>query len=159
MDASDHKTCTICLEQIDDLTKASFLPCFHAFHQQCFNDYIVDKIKQKKNITCPVCRVSHFAYGDRNYSFIMSELCITVDAPSSSRATTLHNNFVYEASPRQPNNDIVPIGATAITIPSQPTSLRKLDGHFIWYHYRYYIVTAIVIGILVLVLYMTLTTS
>jgi len=43
------KKCTICLEDI--LTDIEFLPCTHAFHQECIAGWV------SSNPTCPICKI------------------------------------------------------------------------------------------------------
>jgi hypothetical protein len=167
-----QSTCTICLEAIEDMGKASFLPCFHGFHQPCFDDYISDKIQMKRDITCPVCRKVHFTYGDRNYSYIVGQLgCAT-----NTQSANLCNNFIFEA-PRSPTRRRVDIPSTdmsntlntsntshtsvTINIPTLPTARdeAKIDTQMLWYRYRYYVVFVVIICVLVFVLCMIVKTS
>ena len=43
------KKCTICLEDI--LTDIEFLPCAHAFHQECIAGWV------SSHPTCPICKI------------------------------------------------------------------------------------------------------
>ena len=169
----NQSTCTICLEGIEDMGKASFLPCFHGFHQTCFDDYITDKIHMKRDINCPVCRIVHFTYGDRNYSYIAGQLGRTTSTQMTPNQTTTCNNFVFEA-PRSPKRrraeiDSLPTSNTSntsstsvtINIPTLPMVRDevKIDTQMLWYKYRYYVVFVIIVCVLVFVLCMIVKTS
>lgn len=154
-----QSTCTICLEAIEDLGKASFLPCFHGFHQPCFDSYITDKIQMKRDITCPVCRIVHFTYGDSNYSYIVGQLGCSTNTQSTS-----YNNFIFEP-PRSPTRRRVETNTSntsnvsiTIDIPIVPEEVKK-DTHILWYRYRYYVVFVILVCVLVFVLCMVVKTS
>jgi hypothetical protein len=49
MDDLNLKKCTICLEDI--LTDIEFLPCAHAFHQECIAGWV------SSHPTCPICKI------------------------------------------------------------------------------------------------------
>lgn len=168
MASEDHQpTCTICLEGIDNIGKASFFPCFHGFHQSCFDDYIKDKIEKKRDINCPVCRIIHFEYGDKNYSYIVGQLDCEVTGKTPRHTTTTCNNFIFE-SPRSPSRRRVetPIATSicpsvTINIPSPqcPRDEVKMEAQKVWYRFRYYIVFIVIVCVLVFVLCMIVKTS
>jgi hypothetical protein len=145
-----HKSCSICLEDMDG--KASFLPCFHGFHHKCFHSYITDKISMKRDINCPVCRAVHFAYGDKNYSYIMNELYVPKED------TTLGNSLC-----RTPTNKMTDVASVVIDIkPSQTITenssqiANDVDFETIWLKYRYYIILVMLLCVLAFVMYMIL---
>lgn len=165
--ASQHQsTCTICLEGIDDMGKASFLPCFHGFHQPCFNEYVTDKIQTKRDICCPVCRIVHFTYGDRNYTYIMNELCHETNKVCA-RPTAMNSNFIFESSgghtrrrTETPSGPSVSITIPTLSSVDQTTRQTvKWDPQTVWYKYRYYIVFVIILCVFVFVVLMIIKTT
>ena len=48
--------CTICFESIMKDEKVCILDCGHMFHQDCISSWVNTKLKEKRKITCPVCR-------------------------------------------------------------------------------------------------------
>ena len=144
--AAEQHSCAICLELMEDMGKASFLPCFHCFHQHCFNDYVIHKIKQSSDIMCPVCRVSHFKHGDSNYAFIMNELCICVDDEMPATLPVVHNSFVLDASRNDWQPHIVVNMQQRSTDNGISTKSRISD--VLWLRYKYCIITLIVICML-----------
>lgn len=94
---NDHEsaeTCTICLEEIQNTQRKSFFPCFHAFHQECMDEYLISKIHGKKDISCPLCREVHFKYGDINYMYVMQEL--KVSSGNQNNMINVYNNTTYD---------------------------------------------------------------
>lgn len=163
MAEENQSTCSICLEDMDNIGKTSFLPCFHGFHQPCFNSYVANKIQMKRDVSCPVCRVVHFNYGDKNYTYIMNEL----------GHEKVCNNFIFESSgvharrkTEPPTGQSAPV-SVSITIPfqsieqntRQPINGRQWDAQTMWYKYRYYIVTILIVCVLVFAIMMTIKTS
>lgn len=179
----ENKACVICLEDMSHLANASYLPCFHGFHQDCFHHYITDKIKTKKNITCPVCRAEHFVYGHKNYVFIMNELGLSPD--EDNRITTspdlqvgsfgepflpgrVYTNMIFDTNTNNINPNYprdMAISDTVIHIPirSPIRSPRRRQNisklHTIWFHYRYFIIAVILIIVISLVIYILVTST
>ena len=180
---NNTKACTICLEDIID-TNISYLPCCHGFHQHCFSNYIEDKIKSRKNISCPICRIEHFVYGHRNYEFIMNELGITYDVekdrntpyeqyiPSGLHTYNLSrmNNSqhpgtttpdMYNLS-RMNNNAHSTITMPAPVSPNNtmvrtPNRRRQqISCNVFWFKYRYYIIVFVLLIVVSSVAFMFL---
>lgn len=160
-DVSTSKTCTICLEEITD-SSVSYLPCCHGFHQECFSDYITEKIKSKRNISCPNCRKEHFIYGQRDYEFIMNELGIKYETENTSYEQYIPSGF-YSTNINASTN-ISRLHNTVhnqyqhsiITVPIQgsprTTNRRRQQTscNVFWLKYRFYMIALlliIVIGI------------
>jgi hypothetical protein len=178
-------TCTICLDEITD--NISYLPCCHGFHQECFNSYITEKIKSKKDISCPVCRIEHFKYGERNYQFIMNELGIVYESENNRIPAyqqyipaSVHNGSripsYLQNIPTSPDNrnrtynDIsMPyIPHSVITMPinttnnlqRRPTTMRQQQTtcNIVWYKCRYYVIGLILMGVLSYVSFLIIST-
>lgn len=163
-------TCTICLDEITE-NNVSYLPCCHGFHQECFNNYITEKIKSKKNISCPICRIEHFIYGQRNYQFIMNELGIVYESENSgipAYQQYIPTN-VYNVNNRAYNITPIPyIPHSVITMPMntinntqrRPTIRRQphIDCNVIWLKFRYYLIGFVLIGILTYVSFLLIST-
>lgn len=164
-------TCTICLDEMTD-NNLSYLPCCHGFHQACFNQYITEKIKSKKNISCPICRIEHFIYGQRNYQFIMNELGITYENDNANDRIPSYLQYiptsVYNANNITYNNIPIPyIPHSVITMPMNTTNnlprrstIRRqpLTCNTMWLKYRYYIIGIMLIGILSYVSFLIIST-
>lgn len=48
--------CTICCEDIKYTEYIRELPCTHCFHKKCVDKWFVSFMKEKEDITCPLCR-------------------------------------------------------------------------------------------------------
>lgn len=159
--------CTICLDEITD-DNVSYLPCCHGFHQDCFNDYISEKIKAKKNISCPICRIEHFTYGQRNYQFIMNELGINYE--SDNNRIQSYQQYIPQGfhSNREHNIEPIPyIPHAVLTMPvSMPNNLTRIPSRrrqqtscdIIWFKYRYYIIGLVFIAIIGYVSFLIIST-
>jgi Ring finger domain len=157
-----NNTCTICLDEIND-NNVSYLPCCHGFHQECFTNYITDKIKSKKNVSCPICRIEHFVYGQRNYEFIMNELGITYDN-ESNRSTPyeqyipsgLHDNNLSRININIQNAHSIitmpmPVSPNSNTVRT-PTrrrqQIQQTTCNVFWFKYRYYVIFVVLVLII-----------
>jgi hypothetical protein len=164
---NEHKGCVICLEDFNTTndTNISYLPCMHGFHQDCFHDYITDKIKSKRDITCPLCRTEHFKYGHKSYEFIMNELGLTyntniVDNNSNYSGYTGINNIGNRYNNSYANiifdNNIgtnnVNTHHSIVTIPTDNginnTRRHNDKVNVLWHHYRYYVIVILLIIII-----------
>lgn len=169
-ETQDTNTCTICLDDITD-NNISYLPCCHGFHQECFTAYITEKIKSKRNISCPICRIEHFQYGQRNYQFIMNELGI-VHEDENVRIPSYQQYIptsVYNANTRTVNDIPIPyIPHSVITMPlntansiqRRPTTRRQQQTtcNIIWFKYRYYIIGLILIAVISYISFLIIST-
>jgi hypothetical protein len=169
-ETEDTNTCIICLDEITD-DNISYLPCCHGFHQECFNSYITEKINSKKNISCPICRIEHFTYGQRNYQFIMNELGIVYET-ENNRIPSYQQYIpasVYNANNRTYNNIPIPyIPHSVITMPistannlqRRPTIRRQqqITCNIVWYKCRYYCIGLVLIGIISYVSFLIIST-
>lgn len=166
----DTNTCTICLDEITD-NNISYLPCCHGFHQECFNCYITEKIKSKKNISCPICRIEHFTYGQRNYQFIMNELGIPYENENNripSYQQYIPTSVYNAANNRTYNNVPIPyIPHSVITMPistanslqRRPTTRRQPTScNVFWLKYRYYMIGLVLIAVLSYVSFLIIST-
>jgi hypothetical protein len=178
---NQQEVCSICLECYDTTQHKSYMPCFHEFHQGCFNEYIIDKVNMKKDIACPVCRRVHFNYGDTNYMLIMNELCLQLhdenEGNASSYISVYHNNeFESSTSIEGPSHIIFGLSSrtnsilanntksdTRITINNACNHNNSMNNAFklkmdmMWFHYRYHIITCIILIVLSIVVYITVT--
>lgn len=164
-DSEDVKTCSICLEEIT-VEDISYLPCCHGFHQDCFNEYITQKIKSKRNISCPICRIDHFVYGQRNYQFIMNELGITYENEDednripSYMTTGVHNSIrTHNTIPIQ----YIPHSVITMSLNNNlhRTPNRRhqhITCNAIWFRYRYYLIGCLLIIVLSYVSFLLITT-
>ena len=50
---SSQPTCSICMDVID---LAIALPCRHEFHSRCLAEWAMTKSRDRRKVTCPVCR-------------------------------------------------------------------------------------------------------
>lgn len=158
-DTNNTNSCTICLEEMND-DKTSYLPCCHGFHQQCFHEYITNKIKSKRNISCPVCRIEHFIYGQRNYEFIMNELGISHDKENTSYEqyipSGLYNTNMNRTHNTNPNTNNNIYQHSVITMPMQVSprashrrrQQTQTNCNIFWLKYRYYIIALLLIVII-----------
>lgn len=156
-----HKSCSICLEDMNG--KASFLPCFHGFHQECFAKYITEKVETNRDISCPMCRVVHFAYGDKNYSYIMNRVRLSKQKQMSQKLDNSNLLFEYCSTPTRRKSEIHKHASVVIDIKPSPNitggssqQQNDIDGsvEVIWLKYRYYIIITILLCVLAFVLYM-----
>ena len=53
--------CSICLSEFADSDSQKFLSCFHVFHSQCINTWLI------QNPRCPICRVSAQAWAPERW--------------------------------------------------------------------------------------------
>jgi len=50
----EDQRCSICLDELEKDTL--HLPCGHCFHVKCILTYASSCVKDKKEVTCPLCR-------------------------------------------------------------------------------------------------------
>jgi hypothetical protein len=48
--------CTICCENVKNTEYIRKLPCLHHFHKKCVDKWFVSSMKEKEEVTCPLCR-------------------------------------------------------------------------------------------------------
>lgn len=169
--SNETNTCTICLDEITD-SNISYLPCCHGFHQECFNSYISEKVKSKQNISCPICRIEHFKYGERNYQFIMNELRIPYEDENENNRIPSYQQYipasVYNASNHTTSHSaqIPYIPHSVITMPTnnlqrRQTSRRQQETtlcNMIWYKCRYYLIVLVLMGVISYVSFLIIST-
>lgn len=152
-DTNTASTCTICLDEITENNVVSYLPCCHGFHQQCFNEYIRNEIKLKKNISCPNCRIEHFMYGQATYEFIMNELGMRYETKDNSYDSYIPT-ATYNTSISRIHNHYQ---HSIVTIPTQqtPRTSNRQRQHTscndLWFKYRFYMIALVLIVVISLV--------
>lgn len=48
--------CCICCEEVKSSEFIRELNCGHAFHKKCIDKWLVNSMREKETISCPVCR-------------------------------------------------------------------------------------------------------
>lgn len=152
-----NNTCTICLDEISD-KNVSYLPCCHGFHQECFTNYVTEKIKSKKNVSCPICRIEHFVYGHRDYEFIMNELGITYDVERNRNAlyeqyipSGLQDSNLTRININLSSHSIItmpmPVSPNSNTVrtPTRRRQQQQTSCNVFWFKYRYYILIVVLV--------------
>jgi Ring finger domain len=147
--------CTICLEEIND-NNVSYLPCCHGFHQECFTNYVSAKIRSKRNVSCPICRIEHFVYGQIDYEVIMNELGITHgnennrDAPYEQYIPSgLHDGNLNRININIQNSDLIitmpmPVSPNSNTVRT-PRRRQQTSCNVFWFKYQYYVIILILV--------------
>jgi hypothetical protein len=99
MAAEDEKVCVICLDKIKQ--KYYLTNCKHKFHEECFNNYLNFRDKDKSYINCPVCRTELDIETDEDKGdyMIINEKKIKQLTISKKKADYLNkklNNYIKE---------------------------------------------------------------
>jgi len=50
------KTCSICIENVENTNHIVIMPCKHIFHKKCIKPWLVQKVILGENPQCPMCR-------------------------------------------------------------------------------------------------------
>jgi hypothetical protein len=51
-----HIECCICCENVKEREYIRELNCGHCFHKKCIDKWLLNSMREKETVTCPVCR-------------------------------------------------------------------------------------------------------